>query len=161
MLWQISSLPLKVNVCMPLHRLVLIKLLLLTTSLIGQLQAIVKSDWSLSHSVREDLYIWEYDTKHRLSLFCLHWTHAELVSRQKVRQTSHNYWRCLRQWSVWKSDQQTSGPQKTRASGRKRLKWLMNVGDVTRLQYSPTHTPSVSSEHCRSRSSRTGTPQTL
>lgn len=46
-----TDLPLKTSVCTPLQRLLLIKLLLLTTSLMGQLQAIVKSDRGLSHTV--------------------------------------------------------------------------------------------------------------
>lgn len=52
-----TNLSLKTSVCTPLRRLLLIKLLLLTTSLMGQLQAIVKSDWSLSHNVSKETSI--------------------------------------------------------------------------------------------------------
>lgn len=41
------------SVCMPLRRHLLIKLLLLTATLMGQLQAIVNSDRSLSHTMTE------------------------------------------------------------------------------------------------------------
>lgn len=41
------------SVCTPLRRHLLIKLLLLTATLMGQLQAIVNSDKSLSHTMTE------------------------------------------------------------------------------------------------------------
>lgn len=50
------------SVCLPL-RLLLIKLLLLTTALMGQLQAVVKSDRSLSHTVTKRTSIFDNMTQ--------------------------------------------------------------------------------------------------
>lgn len=74
-----TNLPQKMSVCTPLRRPLLIKVLLLTTSLVGQLQAIVKI-WLQpeSYSVRAALYIWQYDTRHRPSPSRLRLTHADL-----------------------------------------------------------------------------------
>lgn len=57
---------------------------------------------------------------------------------------------------VQQSDPQIRAPQMTSGLSRRSTA----VSEVVGNGYSPTRTPLVSSEHCQSQSSRTGTPQT-
>lgn len=110
------------SVCTPLRRLLLIKLLLLTTTLMGQLQTIVKSDRSLSHTVTKRTSIFDNMTQGRGHHCCVCTGPTQksnkkkgCVNKQKVRQITSlpTMFTMMVHVKVQESDPQMGRPQKT------------------------------------------------
>lgn len=107
-------------VCTPLRTLLLIKLLLLTTTLMGQLQTIVKSDRRLSHTVTKMTSILDNMTQGRGHHCCVCTGPTQksskkkgCVNKQKVRQITSLPTTMMAHVKVQESDPQIGRPQKT------------------------------------------------
>ena len=118
-----TDLLLETSVCTPLRRLLLIKPLLLTTSLMGQLQAIVKSDWSLTHTAP-----WETSTSDSViqgtDYYCSVWPSACILhSSSKDRSpTMFITMFCVKDQ---KHDPEIRSPQRTFTMSQTLLKRLL------------------------------------
>lgn len=74
-----------------------------------------------SHNDHEELYIWQYDTRHRLSLLCLHRTHTEIQQTERLCEQAEgltDYVTTIIHMKVQESDSQIGGLQKTCFSHR-------------------------------------------